>query len=78
MGPGSEALGDADPELNAAIGLGKGELLGIGIGDDEFDTLQARFDHVVDGVAARSADAEDHDPRLQFLGLGGENLERHG
>jgi hypothetical protein len=78
MGSGSEPLGDADPELNAAIGLGEGELLGIGVGDDEFDALKARFDHVVDSVAARSADAEDHDPGLQFLGLGGENLERHG
>jgi hypothetical protein len=30
-----------------------------GVGDQEVDALQVRLDHVVDGVAAGAADADD-------------------
>jgi hypothetical protein len=33
---------------------------------DEFDPFEVRFDHVVDGVAARSADAEHGNARPQI------------
>ena len=31
------------------------------VGDDEIDAFDLRFHHVGDGVAARTADADDHD-----------------
>ena len=78
VGSGTQALRDVDAQLDALVGLGEGELLRIGVGDDELDTLEPGLDHVVDGVAAGAADAEHDDPRLKFLGLRGEHLERHG
>ena len=54
-------------ELDAPVGLGEGQLLRVGVGDDELDALQPGLDHVVDGVAAGAADAEDDDARLQLL-----------
>ena len=38
MGPGAEALGRQDAELDPPVGLGEGQLLGVGVGDDEFPT----------------------------------------
>ena len=58
-------------QLDAPLGLGKGQLLGVGVGDDELDAFEPGLDHVVDRVAAGAADAEHDDPRLQFLGLRG-------
>ncbi len=78
MGPCAKALGDVDAELDATICLGKGELLRVGVGDDELDAFETRVNHVVDGVAAGPADPEHNDPWLQFLNLGGKHLERHG
>ena len=68
MGAGAQALGDLHAELDALFGLRERQLLGVGVGDDEFDAFQPRLDHVVDRVAAGAADAEDDDPRLQFRG----------
>ncbi len=77
MRAGAQALGDVDAQLDAPVGLGEGQLLGVGVGDDELDALKPGLDHVVDRVAAGAADAEDDDPRLQFLGLWRKYLERH-
>ena len=66
MGAGSETLRHLNPELDASVGLGEGKLLSICVGDDELDTLQPSFDHVVDGVTACPTDAEYNDARLQL------------
>src|SRR5690606_14250284 len=63
---GAEAFGDADAELDDTVGLGHGQGLGIRVGNDEVDALEASGDHVVDSVAAAATDAEDGDPRLQL------------
>jgi len=77
MGAGAQALGDGLAQLDATVGLGEGQVLGVGIGDDELDPFKASVDHVVDSVAARAADAEDDDPGLQFRGLRPHQRERH-
>ena len=63
---GAEAFGDMRAHLDEPVGLRHGQRLGVGVGDDELDALQPCRDHVVDGVAAAAADAEDGDPRLQL------------
>jgi len=68
VSPGPEALGHLNAELDPPVGLGEGELLGVRVGDDELDAFQPGFDHVVDRVAARSADAEHDNARLQLGG----------
>ncbi len=40
--------------------------LSVGVGDDEIDPGEAGRDHVVDGVAARSADTDDGQLGLQI------------
>ena len=67
---GAEALGHLHAHLDDALGARQRERLRVGIGDDEIDALQARRDHVVDGVAAGAAHAEYGDPRLQFPDVG--------
>ena len=51
--------------------------LGVGVGDDEIDAVEAGDDHVVDRVAAGAADAADHDARLQFPKFGSLEIDRH-
>ena len=75
---GAEALRDRHAHLDQAVGLGHGERLRVRIGDDEVDALQAGLDHVVDGVAAGAADAEDGDPRLQFRDVRHLQIDTHG
>ncbi len=74
----AETLGHRDPELDAPLGLGKGQLLSVGIGDDELDTFEPRFNHIVDCVAPGAADAEDDDARLQFGGARSRKMNGHG
>ena len=57
----AEPAGDIRTELDALFGRGRAERLRIGVGDDEIDAFDLRFHHVGDGVAARTADADDHD-----------------
>ena len=66
-GAGAQALGDGLAELDAVRGLGPRQRLRVGIGDNEFNALQPGVDHVVDGITACPADAENHDARLQFV-----------
>ena len=75
---GAEALGDLGAHLDDALRLRHGERLRVGVGDDEIDALQSGGDHVVDGVAAGSADAEDGDARLQLADVRGSKIECHG
>ncbi len=61
---GAEAFGHLQAHLDDAFGARGGERLSVGIGDDEIDADKAGDDHIVDGVAARSADAAHHDAWL--------------
>ena len=57
----------------------EGQRLGVGVGDHELHPFQARADHVVDGVAARPAHAENGDARLQLFALiGHDQVQCHG
>ena len=69
VGARAQPLRDRFAQLDPAVGLGERQVLGVRIGDDELDPFKAGVDHVVDGVAARPADAEHDDPGLQFSGL---------
>ena len=75
---GAEALGDLRAHLDDALRLRHGQRLRVGVGDDEIDPLQPGGDHVVDGIAAGAADAEDGDPRLQLADVRGGEIECHG
>ena len=66
VGARAQTLGDVHAELDALAGERQRELLGVGVRDDEIDALQARFDHVVDGVDPGASDAEHADTRLQL------------
>ncbi len=63
---GTQSLGHGSAELDQALGLGLGQRLCVGIGDDELDAPQARIDHVVDGIAAPAPDTEHGDAWLQL------------
>jgi anthranilate/para-aminobenzoate synthase component II len=77
MGPGPEALGHLDTQLDAAVGLGKGQLLGVCIGHHELNTLETRLDHVVHGVTTGTPDTEHHNPGLQFRRTRSRQLNSH-
>src|SRR4029077_10298646 len=67
---GAKALGHTGAHLDDVLGLGHGERLRVGIGDDEFDALQACRDHVIDGIAASAADPEHGNARLHLANIG--------
>ena len=77
LGAGAEAFGEVDAELNAVLGARGGERLRVGVGDDELDAVEAGRDHVVDGIAAGAADADDGDARLQVDELWKLQLDAH-
>ena len=58
---GPQAPGVVGPQLNPATGLGRFQGLQVRVGGDELHSGQAGLDHVVDGVAAGSADADHFD-----------------
>ena len=49
------------PICSAVLTVGVLERLRVGVGADEVDALDVGADHVVDGVAAAAADADDLD-----------------
>ena len=61
---GAKTFRQVGSELNAMLGARGRQRLRVGIGDDEFNALQPGGDHVVDGVAAGAADADDRQPRF--------------
>ncbi len=63
VGACAEPLGELYAELELQGGLRGREGLGIGVGADKVDPHQAHLDHVVHGVAAAPADADDLDLR---------------
>ena len=74
----AETFGDLHAHLDDALGLRRGQRLGIGVGDDEVDPLKPGRDHVVDGVSAGSADAEYGQPRLELADIGDLQVDAHG
>ncbi|VTR66382.1 hypothetical protein DESC_480092 [Desulfosarcina cetonica] len=61
IGAGPEAFGDLGAQLNAQLGLGNVQSLGVGIGADELDALEVAVDHVVDRIPAGTTDPNDFD-----------------
>ena len=52
-----------EPELDALLGAGGLQRLRVGVGDDELGAREPGRDHVVDGVSAGAAHADDGDAR---------------
>ena len=77
LGARAEALGHVVAHLNAALGARAQQRLGVGVGDHKLDTAQAGGDHVVDGIAARSAHTEHGDPRLELGEIWNLEIDRH-
>jgi len=73
----AEAFSHLRAHLNDALGLGHGERLGVGIGDDEVDALQPGRDHVVDGIAAGTADAEYGNSRFHLANVWNLQIDGH-
>ena len=69
--PAPRPSGHLGAHLDDALGLRHGERLCVGIGDDELDALQPGRDHVVDGIAAGSADPKHDNARLHLANIGG-------
>ena len=63
VGARAEAFGQDGADLDLVLRLRQEQDLLIGIDRDVARALDARFDHAVDGVVARAADADDFDPR---------------
>ena len=78
LGPRAEALRHLGAHLHDALRLRHGQRLRVGVGDDEIDALQPGSDHVIDGIAACSTDAEDGNPRFQLADVRGGQIECHG
>src|SRR4029077_17402790 len=67
---GAKAQGYLGAHLDDALGSRHGERLCIGISDDKFDALQPGRDHVVDGIAASTADPKHDNARLHLANIG--------
>jgi hypothetical protein len=76
-GAGAETLGQLKAHLDNPLGARRAERLRVSISDDEVDPGQARDDHIVDRVAAGASHAAHHNSGLQFLQLGGLQIDRH-
>jgi hypothetical protein len=76
--PGAEPFGHVGAHLDAALRTRARERLGVGVGDDELDAPETRRNHVVDGVAAGSADTEYGDARLEFSEIWNSEVNGHG
>ncbi|MOA00052.1 hypothetical protein D3C78_1193960 [compost metagenome] len=61
IGAGAEALGHVHPQLQDGLGLDLLQRLGIGIGANEIDVIDVAAQHVVDRVAAATADTDHLD-----------------
>jgi hypothetical protein len=55
------------PEALAGAGSALLQRLVVGVGDDELAALEMVLDHVVDGVAAGTADADHRDPGSEVV-----------
>ncbi|MNL69902.1 hypothetical protein D3C87_1948230 [compost metagenome] len=73
----AKAFGDADTELNDALGLREGQGLGVRIGHHEIDAAETGLDHVVDGVTPGATGTEDGNAGLKFLDIGDREIDGH-
>ena len=78
FGTSAKAFGHVRAHLDAALGARAHQGLRVGVGDDEFDALQAARDHVVDGVAAGAAHTEHGNARLEFGQIWNSDIDCHG
>ena len=65
-------------KLDDALRARERQRLGVGIGNHEIDPIEAGRDHVVDGIAAGPADAEDGDAGFEFLDVRDREVDGHG
>ncbi len=77
LGAGAETFGDLRTHLNDALGLRQRQRLRVGVGDDEVDALEAGRDHVVDGIAAGTANAEYGNPRFHLANVWDLQIDGH-
>src|SRR3546814_18741019 len=73
----AQPLGDLRPQLDTPFGRRGVERLRVGVGDYEIDALDARRDHVCDGLAARAADPAHRVARLPLVDLRRTHIEAH-
>ena len=73
----AEALRDIRTELHARFRDRIVQRLRIGVGDDEVDTLDLRFDHVGDGIAAGATHADHDNPGTQFVDRRRSDINAH-
>ena len=64
--PRAKTLGDVRTHLDDGPCARRGKGLCVRIRSDELDAFEAALNHVVNGVAARAADANDRDARPQL------------
>ena len=80
VGPGAsaKAMGDARAKLDGFICQRLRQRLGIRIGDNKLDAFKLRRNHVVDGVAAGAADADNGNAGFQMvLRYGNGEIDSH-
>ena len=77
LGACPQTFGHLDPKLDAALRPRLAQRLRIGVGDDEIHAIELFFDHVVDGVAASTADTEYGNPGFQILMTGHGKIQCH-
>ena len=61
IGAGAESLGDIAADLQRRADAGALQRLGVRVGTDEVDTLDAGIDHVSHGIATAATDTDDLD-----------------
>ncbi|MNZ75477.1 hypothetical protein D3C78_939550 [compost metagenome] len=66
IGAGTEPLGHVHAQLQDGLGIDLLQCLGIGVGTDEIDVVDVAAQHVIDGVAATTADTDDLDYRIRL------------
>ena len=78
FGTGAKALGQVGTKLDAMLGAGCGKGLRVGVCDDEFNAGQSSRDHVVDRIAASTANADDGNAGLEIGDLWQFEFDAHG
>ena len=78
LGACAQTFGHFRTQLDAAFRFRLFQRLCVGIGDHENTAFQLLLDHVVDRVAACTADTEDGDARLQVIVVVHHQIEVHG
>jgi hypothetical protein len=76
--PGAETFSHRNAKLHQPVGFRHRKRLGVGVGDDEVDTLQPGIDHVVDGIATTAANPEHSDAGLQLGDVRLLQIDGHG